>query len=94
VVECDGLENRCTFRRTVGSNPTPSANFISVIDPATSWDWTLLRCLGTPFPDHFPTSCPAQPTHAIRRLLVELPLPELLLHPAECLAGHVSRCLT
>lgn len=25
VVEWDGLENRCTLRGTVGSNPTPSA---------------------------------------------------------------------
>ena len=25
MVDRDGLENRCTFRRTVGSNPTPSA---------------------------------------------------------------------
>jgi hypothetical protein len=27
VVEWDGLENRCTGNRTVGSNPTLSANF-------------------------------------------------------------------
>jgi hypothetical protein len=26
VVERDGLENRCTGNRTVGSNPTLSAN--------------------------------------------------------------------
>ena len=25
MVECDGLENRCPFLRTVGSNPTLSA---------------------------------------------------------------------
>jgi hypothetical protein len=25
----DGLENRCRFRVTVGSNPTPSANFFT-----------------------------------------------------------------
>jgi hypothetical protein len=28
VVEWDGLENRCTGNRTVGSNPTLSANFV------------------------------------------------------------------
>ena len=26
VVDRDGLENRCACKRTVGSNPTPSAN--------------------------------------------------------------------
>jgi hypothetical protein len=28
VVEWDGLENRCTGNRTVGSNPTLSANLL------------------------------------------------------------------
>jgi hypothetical protein len=42
VVERDGLENRCTRKRTVGSNPTLSANKCSVSnslrknDPCTS----------------------------------------------------------
>ena len=27
MVERGGLENRCTFAGTVGSNPTPSANY-------------------------------------------------------------------
>ncbi len=27
MVERGGLENRCALARTVGSNPTPSANF-------------------------------------------------------------------
>ena len=27
AVDRDGLENRCTFTRTVGSNPTLSANY-------------------------------------------------------------------
>ena len=29
MADCDGLENRCTCKRTVGSNPTLSANFHS-----------------------------------------------------------------
>ncbi len=29
VVEWGGLENRCAFAGTVGSNPTPSANFLN-----------------------------------------------------------------
>ena len=29
VVDCAGLENRCTFAGTVGSNPTPSATYIN-----------------------------------------------------------------
>ena len=28
MVEWDGLENRCTGNRTVGSNPTLSANYL------------------------------------------------------------------
>ncbi len=31
MVERGGLENRCTRERTVGSNPTPSANHKSLI---------------------------------------------------------------
>ena len=27
MVDRDGLENRCARKRTVGSNPTPSASF-------------------------------------------------------------------
>ena len=27
MVDCGGLENRCTFTGTVGSNPTASANY-------------------------------------------------------------------
>ena len=28
MVDRDGLENRCAFTGTVGSNPTPSANLL------------------------------------------------------------------
>ena len=35
VVEGDGLENRCTVYRTVGSNPTPSASRVSAIGYAS-----------------------------------------------------------
>ena len=31
MVERDGLENRCTRERTVGSNPTPSARLKSLL---------------------------------------------------------------
>ena len=42
MVEWDGLENRCTGNRTVGSNPTLSAKyfgFISWLGDATLVDW-------------------------------------------------------
>ncbi len=29
MVDCGGLENRCTFTGTVGSNPTASANYFN-----------------------------------------------------------------
>lgn len=32
MAESGGLENRWTFTRPVGSNPTPSANYICYID--------------------------------------------------------------
>jgi hypothetical protein len=32
VAERGGLENRCTRKRTVGSNPTPSANSLARTD--------------------------------------------------------------
>jgi hypothetical protein len=36
VVDRDGLENRCACKRTVGSNPTLSANFlITVVRPCS-----------------------------------------------------------
>ena len=49
--EGDGLENRCTCKRTVGSNPTPSANFKAKCgdihhisyDQASLYPWKFTR---------------------------------------------------
>ena len=35
--EGDGLENRCTCKRTVGSNPTPSAISVEILFVAISY---------------------------------------------------------
>jgi hypothetical protein len=39
VVDCGGLENRCTFTGTVGSNPTASANYFKHL-AVESWQET------------------------------------------------------
>ena len=36
MVECAGLEIQCTFRRTVGSNPTLSARIIKHVQDVSS----------------------------------------------------------
>ena len=56
MVERGGLENRCARERTVGSNPTPSANFKSQLSVCD------INCsMGSNFPRNFQGLRPIRP---------------------------------